>query len=198
MSSETTGESQPLKPHYHTQTDLFLWHQYQGENTNDCAAFCISIVANAFLKEARFEGSAVAREMEKLTLVTRPIPHVTIRKLPNWATLPWGISGYLQSKDIPTKLHWFASTDRLLQNIQEDRFTIVIVGDLLKGWAHAKVLYGHEPTGPQPERGYYFVDPGYPKEWSRPQHPRGVFWQQEDEFRQQWNNLFRILVDLRT
>lgn len=106
------------------------------------------------------------------------------------------MSGYLQSKNIPAKLNWFASVDHLLRNIQENRFTIVILGDLLKGWGHAKVLYGHEPTGPQPERGFYFVDPGYPKEWSRPHQPPGVFWQDENEFKQQWNGLFRILIEI--
>lgn len=187
-----------LRPQYHYTTELFLWHQYQGDNTNDCAAFSIAIVANAMLNRPQFEGFQVAREMERVTLVTSPLPHLALHKIPNWASLPWGISGYLQRKGIPAKLRWFASTDDLLRNIQEERFSIVIIGDLLKGWGHAKVLYGYEPTGPQPERGFYFVDPGYPKEYSRPRHPLGVFWQDENEFKQQWNNLFRILIELRT
>lgn len=184
------------KPHYHCQSDLFLWHQYQGDNTNDCAAFSIAIVGNAKLNQPQFDGFMVAREMETVTLVTSPLPHLTLRKIPRWASLPWGVSGYLQSKNIPAKLHWFAREDHLLRNIQEDRFSIVILGDLLKGWGHAKVLYGYEPTGPQPQRGFYFVDPGYPKEYSRPRQPLGVFWQDENEFRQQWNSLFRILIEL--
>ena len=195
-SGNSTAENH--KPHYHAATDLFLWHQYQGDNTNDCAAFSIAIVGNAFLKGSQFDGFTVAREMERPAFVTSPLPHLTIRKIRNWASLPWGVSGYLQSKNIPAKLRWFANPEDLLRNIQEDCFSIVMIGDLLRGWGHAKVLYGFEPTGPQPERGYYFVDPGYPKEWSRPQHPRGVFWQDENEFKQQWNSLFRILIEIRT
>lgn len=206
MSGNAAPENSFQQPHYHTKTDLFLWHQYQGNNTNDCAAFSIAIVGNALLNRPQFEGFKVAREMEKVTFVASPLPHLTLRKVPNWATLPWGISGYLQSKNIAAKLHWFASIDHLLRNIQEDRSTIVIIGDLLKGWGHAKVLYGYEPpspaaggvsTAPQPEQGFYFVDPGYPQEWSRPHHPRGVFWQDENEFKQQWNSLFRILIEIR-
>jgi hypothetical protein len=199
MSGGSAPESTLLQPHYRTKTDLFLWHQFQGDNTNDCAAFSIAIVGNALRNSPEFEGFKIAREMEKLAFVTSPLPHLTLRKIRGSASLPWGISGYLQSKNVPAKLNWFASTDQLLRNIQEDRFTIVIIGDLLKGWGHAKVLYGYEPpgSGSQPQQGYYFVDPGFPKEWSRPNFPQGVFWQEENEFKQQWNSLFRILIELR-
>jgi hypothetical protein len=196
MSGDSVAEDSLEKPQDHCKTDLFLWHQYQGDGTNDCAPFSIAIAGNAFLNRPQFEGFKVAREMERVTFVTSPVPHLTLRKIPGLASLPWGVSGYLQSKNIPARLNWFASVDHLLHNIQEDRFTIVILGDLLKAQGHAKVLYGYEPTGPQPERGFYFVDPGYPKEWSRPHQPLGVFWQDENEFKQQWNNLGRILIEI--
>ena len=185
-------------PRDHHQTDLFLWHQYQGKNTNDCAAFSIAIVANAVLNRPQFEGFQVAREMEKLAFIPSPLPHLALRKVPRWAAFPWGISSYLHSKNIPARLYWFASPEQLLRNIREDRFTIVILGDLRKGWGHAKVLYGYEPDGPRPERGFYFVDPGYPREWSRPHQPQGVFWQNENEFKLQWNSLFRLLIEIRS
>jgi hypothetical protein len=196
MSGNSAPADTLQKPQEHYQTDLFLWHQYQGDDTNDCAAFSIAIVGNAFLNRPQFDGFKVAREMEKLTLVTSPLPHLTLRKIPQWASLPWGVSGYLQSQHIPAKLNWFASVDHLLRNIRENRLSIVILGDLLKGWGHAKALYGYEADGPKPPRGFYFVDPGYPKEYSRPHQPLGVFWQDENEFKQQWNSLFRILIEI--
>jgi hypothetical protein len=196
MSGNSAPADTLQKPQEHYQTDLFLWHQYQGDDTNDCAAFSIAIVGNAFLNRPQFDGFKVAREMEKLTLVTSPLPHLTLRKIPQWASLPWGVSGYLQSQHIPAKLNWFASVDHLLRNIRENRLSIVILGDLLKGWGHAKALYGYEGSGPKPQHGFYFVDPGYPKEYSRPHQPLGVFWQDENEFKQQWNSLFRILIEI--
>ena len=196
MSGDAMPEDTLQKPHEHYKTDLFLWHQFQGDNTNDCAAFSIAITGNALLNRPQFEGFRVAREMERVTLVRSPLPHLTLRKIPQWAALPWGVSGYLQSQHIPAKLNWFASVDHLLRNIREERLTIVILGDLLKGWGHAKVLYGYEPAGPQPQQGFYFIDPGYPKEYSRPHQPLGVFWQDENEFKQQWNSLFRILIEI--
>jgi hypothetical protein len=218
VSGDSVSEDTLQKPHEHYKTDLFLWHQYQGDNTNDCAAFSIAIVGNAFLNRPQFDGFTVAREMERPTWVTSPLPHLTLRKIKGSASLPWGVSGYLQSQQIPAKLNWFASVDHLLRNIRDDRFTIVILGDLLKGWGHAKVLYGYEPpapataghavptslgeassgpeTEPRPQQGFYFVDPGYPKEYSRPHQPLGVFWQDENEFKQQWSSLFRILIEV--
>jgi hypothetical protein len=198
MSGNSVPEDTLQVPQDHCKTDLFLWHQYQGNDTNDCAAFSIAIVGNALANSQRFDGFTVAREMEKPTWVTSPLPHLALRKIKGSASLPWGISGYLRSKNIPAKLHWFASTDHLLRNIQEDRFTIVIIGELLKGWGHAKVLYGHEPPGPESplQQGFYFVDPGFSKGASPPRLPLGVFWQDENQFKQQWNSLFRILIEI--
>ena len=203
MSDSSTAEDRAYKPVYRMKTELFRWHQYQGRNTNDCAAFSTAIVANAILNSHRFDGYTIAREMEKLAVVSRPVPHVVIRKIRNWATLPWGVSGYLRSRGIRAKLRWFGHTEDLLRNIREDRPTIVIIGEPLlheglrpTGWGHAKVLYGFEPTGPEPERGFYFVDPGYPQTESDRQHPPGVFRQDEAEFKQQWRNMLRIYIEV--
>ena len=200
MSTESPTGPEVLKPRYHTSTDVFLWHQYQGESTNDCAPFSVAIVANAILNRPRFDGYAVAREMEKLAFVNRPLPHIALRKVPNWFTLPWGISGYLQSKGIPARLRWFGDVEGLLRNARENRLTIVIIGDLLRlrgSYAHAKVLYGFEPPGsPMVKAGLYFVDPGIEKDKSGlPRLPEGVFWQDEAEFKREWGNMLRVYVE---
>ena len=202
MNGISIARNRVHKPLCHFRTDLFRWHQYQGRDTNDCAAFSAAIVCNAVLDSRHLNGSVIAREMEKPALVSRPVPHITIRKIHMWAALPWGISGYLQSKGIRARLRWLGTTEDLLRNIREDRPTIVIIGEPFlhdgleyKGWGHAKVLYGFEPTGPQPERGFYFIDPGYPKTESHAEHPLGVFRQGETEFMQQWRHLLRLYVE---
>ena len=185
MTNDQPNESKLTQPHYHLAADLYRWHQYQGQDTNDCAAYCVAIVANALLGRAQFDGAEVAREME-----------AHWQKIPGWATLPWGISACLKSKQIPARLRWLASVEMLLRNLRENRTTIVVLGDLWQRWGHAKVLYGYEPSGPVPERGFYFVDPGYPKAWARPSHPPGVFWQDQTLFKQQWNNLLRLCIEI--
>ncbi len=190
-------------PRHHTPTDLLYWHQYQGQATNDCAAFSIAIVGNAYLNRWQFDGYSVAREMEQPQFVSTPLPHLALWKIPGWATLPWGISGYLKHRRIPARLRCSGRTERLLRNIQENRFTIVIVGEPLRheglaftGWAHAKVLYGYEPSGPEPARGFYFVDPASPKAESRSGLPQGVLGQDEVEFEKQWRNMLGLYVEL--
>ena len=210
MSGDFPTDEHMQRPFYHSTTDLFVWHQFQGDATNDCAAYSIAIVGNAVLNQLHFNGDTVAREMEQVVWVNRPVPHPTLLKFRNWATLPWGVSGYLQSKGIPARLHWQGGTQDLLRNIQEDRFTIVIIGEPLlfdgmryKGWAHAKVLYGYEPAaGPEtpiasrPRPGFYFVDPGFRKDAAGlPRLPEGVFWQDEAEFKQQWDGMLGIYIE---
>jgi len=207
MHAVRTGTDPVVKPFYHMDTDVFRWHEYQGDRTNDCAARCIAIVGNAVLGWAQFKGSDVAREMERVVWVRSPVPHPTLRKLPGWAALPWGISGYLKSEGIPARLRWLGSTEDLLRNIREDRCTIVLVGGFQDGallpWAHAKVLYGFEPLPPpdasthaRPKHGFYFVDPGFEKgQAGLPHFPEGVFWQDEAEFRKEWGGLLRVYVE---
>jgi len=207
MGNHSTTDDRSQKPFYHMPTDVFAWHQYQGKSTNDCAAYCVATVGNAILNRAQFDGDSVAREMEKLVWVHGPLPHLTIRKFPRWASLPWGVSGYLQSQGIPAKLRWMGNMEDLLRNIREDRFTIVLVAGLGRepraAWAHAKVLYGYEPpTGPEvpnltrPKHGFYFVDPGFEKGQSGlPRLSEGVFWQDEHEFRREWGNLLRVCIE---
>ena len=183
-------------------TDLFRWHQYQGDGTNDCAAYCVAILANAWFRGLHLQGSAVAQDMERPIWARAPVPHPTLHKIPHWAALPWGISGYLRRLGIPARLRWLGSTEDLLRNILNHRLTIVLVGEpfrhvrfTFRGWAHTKLLYGYEPLGPHPEKGFYFVDPGFPKEWSNPRHPAGVFRQDEGEFRKQWGRMLRLYIE---
>lgn len=190
-------------PREHTSTDLFHWHQYQGQGTNDCAAFSLAIVGNAYLKRWQFDGYTVAREMERPQFVSAPVPHLALWKIPRWATFPWGISGYLKQQRIAARLRCFGRVEGLLRNIRENRFTIVIVGEPLRhegltftGWGHAKVLYGYEPSGPEASSRFYFVDPGFPKAWSRPGLPQGVFVQDRVEFEKQWRNMLGLYVEL--
>jgi hypothetical protein len=210
MNDDSTVTDRIQKPFYHMINDVFRWHQFQGANSNDCGAYSVAIAANAILKQPRFEGSIVTAEMERLTWVSRPLPHPTVFKFHNWASLPWGISGYLQNKGIPARLRWLGQMEDLLRNIREGRITIVIIGDLLAHeglkympWGHAKVLYGYEPPGritldgsSNLRPGFYFVDPGYERRQSDLSSSlQGVFWQDEAEFKVQWGNLLRIRIE---
>jgi hypothetical protein len=210
MRDDSTGSDRIQKPFYHMTSDVFRWHQFQGNSSNDCGSYSVAIVVNAILNEWRLQGDAVAHEMEKLKWVSRPVPHPVLFKFRNWASLPWGIAGYLREQGIPARWRWLGQIEDLLRNLREERFTIVLIGDLLAHtrreytpWGHAKVLYGYEPPGgadvanvPPLRPGFYFVDPGFVKGVSDLPAPlEGVFWQDEHEFRTEWGNLLRICIE---
>ncbi len=171
-------------------TPLHKYHQYQGK-TNNCGPTSLAIVANALWGQTRLQGPRVAQELSTPRFRVHPIPHLVVRRIPNWATFPWGIVDYLRQLEIPA--HWAVggTEEKLRRNLDAEQITMVIIGELWSwrgwrytGWAHVKILYGFTPG-----RGYLFVDPA-----SRDKH--GLSWQTAEEFAQQWRNLFRSYIEV--
>jgi hypothetical protein len=178
------------------QQPLHLYHAYQGE-TNNCGPYSTAIAANGYLGQAALDPQQVAETMSHWLYQPRPLPHWSLLRLPNGATLPWGIAAFLRAQGIPARWHWHNAEERLRSNLEAGLITIVLIGDLIhfrglrwEGWAHAKVLYAHDP-----DYGYAFVDPGYEADasaWGQ----AGIFWQRLDEFREEWGKMGRITVVL--
>ena len=60
--------------------------QHQGDS-NDCGPYTTATILNALL-DLNLDGSQLAQQMDK------PVwrgPLIVIRRVPNWATFPWGI-----------------------------------------------------------------------------------------------------------
>ncbi|MGD2178058.1 MAG: hypothetical protein PVG71_09575 [Anaerolineae bacterium] len=175
---------------------VYRYHQYQGYS-NDCGPTSLAIAANALLGREAFQGPDVARQMSHVAFEWRPLPHVVIQRIPNWATFPWGIVYYLKKHDLPARWGPFGTVERLRSNLLANQITIVVVGEpwswrkgRYAGWAHVKILFGHTPG-----QGFLFVDPGHSRAddpWKR----HGLFWQEESEFLRQWRNLFRTYVEV--
>jgi len=177
---------------------LPTYHRYQ-KTSFDCGPYCLSIVANALLGEERFDPDVVAEEMNLPSVSSGPFPRPVIRRIPNWATFPWGITDYLRQHGFRANWRIRGSMDRLLSNLREQVATMVMIGEPFKfdagkyiGWAHVKALYGCEPGV-----GLAFVDPGSPKNPDDPWESEGIFWQDEESFLREWKNLFRIMIEVR-
>jgi len=177
---------------------VFRYHQYQG-NTNDCGPTSLAIAANAVRGREELEGESVAREMNRLGLAWRAFPYLMVSRVPNWATFPWGIVHYLRKRGIPARWRLFGTVARLRQNLLDDQLTIVMLGEPLRweegryrGWAHAKVVFGHIAG-----HGFLFVDPAVRRSENpdRIEH-HGLSWQREEAFLRQWGNLLRIYVEV--
>jgi len=177
---------------------VYQYHQYQGV-TNDCGPTCLAIAANAVRGREELEAVRVAQEMNRLGLAWRAFPYLAVSRIPNWATFPWGIVHTLRKRGIPARWRPFGTVERLRKNLLEDQVTIVMVGEPLRwdggryrGWAHAKVVFGHVA-----ERGFVFVDPAVRRS-SDPNRLEyhGLTWQGLEEFVRQWRNLCRVYVEV--
>ena len=182
---------------YKMTTPLHEYHSYQG-NTNDCGPHSICIVANALLGERRFDPSIVAQELNRPTVRRGPLPHIVVRRIPNWATFPWGITDFLNRHGFTAKWHLRGNADRLQDNLRADLATMVVIGEPFRfvkgkyvGWGHVKVLSGYDAL-----HGYAFVDPGSRKDPSDRWERIGIFWQEETSFSRQWARLLRVYIEV--
>ncbi len=177
---------------------VYQYHQFQGR-TNDCGPTSLAIVANAVRGREELNGERVAEEMNRLGLAWRAFPYLGLSRIPNWATFPWGMVDYLRRQGIPARWRPFGTVERLRRNLLDDRITIVMIGQLLRwergryrGWAHAKVVFGHIAG-----QGFLFVDPAVERSGeSHRLEYHGLSWQREEEFLRQWGNLLRVYVEV--
>jgi hypothetical protein len=188
---------------------VYEYYQFQGYDTNDCGPTSVAIAANALLGRQVLEGPIVAEEMSHVAFEWKPLPHLVVPRIPNWATFPWGIAHYLRKQGFRARWRPFGTLERLERNLRADLLTMVIVGEPWKwtkddpdqsrrgrwvydGWAHVKILYGQLPG-----HRLYFVDPGWNAETrTDPLERFGIFSQEEDEFLREWRNLLRIFIEV--
>jgi hypothetical protein len=170
----------------------------------------VAIAVNAFLESRELEGQTVAKEMSRVAFEWKPLPHLVVPRIPNWATFPWGIAHYLRKKGFRARWHLFGTLERLENNLRADRLTMVVLGEpwqwkkvaqdafwpwkrwAYRGWAHVKILFGQLPG-----HRLFFVDPGYATSSNvDPLSGFGLFSQTEEEFLRQWRNLLRIFIEV--
>ena len=184
---------------FHLRKPLYKYHQHQG-HSNNCAPTSLSIAANTLLGVERFRGPVVAEEMNRVAFEMRPLPHLVVRRVPNWATFPWGVVHYLRTHNFRAKWHLRGTIENLVHNLETDQITIVIGGEpflikdrRFKSWSHAKLLFGYTPG-----KGFLFVDPAHQKNPSSsdPWRRYGLSWQPEQEYLELWRKMGRIYIEV--
>lgn len=161
---------------------LVDFHQYQGRS-NDCAPHTVAIVVNALMGQKILQGDRVAKVMNRPRLRLKLVP-VVIRRVPNWATFPWGIVDALRENGIRARWRFGAGQADLEQALEQGRVPMPIIGEIkVPGlWAHVKALAEIDSV-----RGYGFVDPGHPA--------AEIAWQPREEFERLWKNLRHLLIE---
>ena len=159
------------------------FHVYQRDS-NDCGPYCVAMVANALYGAPFVNAEALSEELNR-----RGFPE----RIPNWATLPWGVVASLRRLGLRARWHLGASLRRLFTNLQQDRITIVMIGEPLhfegrawRGWSHYKIL---DAWDPERELNLGFVDPGTPD-------ATGMTWQSLKAFRRQWGWMARQIIEV--
>lgn len=151
--------------------------QYQGSR-NDCGPFSTVTVINALLG-LNLNAIDLAHEMD------RPIwrgPKFIIRRVPNWATFPWGIVDMLRSYGLEATWRLFASVDQLRQALPQGVVMMPIIGEWKPLWVHVMTLVAYDPL-----QGWGFANTQYDHHF--------ISWLSDETFRARWKALFRILIE---
>ena len=152
--------------------------QCQGQS-NDCGAFTSATVLNALLG-LNIIGDKLANEME--TPVWRGLVYL-VRKIPNSATLPWGMKDIFKIHGLKAHWHLFSSEDYLKQALTLDKILMPIIGSWKPISAHVMTLVAWDE-----EQGWGFANTQF-------QH-HDIHWVDAQKFSKQWKAMARLLVEV--
>ena len=164
-----------------------FYYRAQG-STNDCGPHATA-AALGFCTGTPVVVSALIKEMNQPHL-RLGIPPLVIRRIPNWATLPWGIVDVLREHGLKAAWRFRATEDDLRRALREDHVPLPIFGEPLRrrglrwtGWSHVAVLAGWDPA----RETYWFVDSAR----STPLTGRA-----QETFSREWQNMGCLLIQI--
>jgi hypothetical protein len=161
------------------------WHVNQGDS-NDCGPFCVTMLVNGIRDANIVNPVQLAREMEAGSGERR---YLLPQRIKGWATFPWGVVNALRRMGLQARWRAGASLERLQQNVDEDRPTVVVIGQPLAykdgkyvGWSHYKIVYAYD------DDEWAFVDPAA---------KTGVVYSYQDtgSFKKQWTAMGRLIIE---
>lgn len=161
------------------------YHVSQGDS-NDCGPHVTAMAINFCHGSRLLDAATLAREMNRPRFGGGfPV----VRRVPNWATFPWGIVDILRQHGLQASWRFGANEDDLHAALRADRIVLPIYGEPLrregwrwKGWSHVAILIGWDATAGE----YWFVDS------SRPFAPTS---RSRDDFRRLWGNMRRLVIE---
>jgi hypothetical protein len=176
MSEPEKSIADILSPHTQRLLSALQW---QGQK-NDCGPFTTATVLNA-MRGLAIEADKLARQMD------RPRwrgPLFVIRRVPNWATFPWGMVDVFRENHLYAWWDLFTRPETLKQELPGDRVLMPVIGSYKPLWAHVMTLVAWDTT-----KGWGFANTQYPD--------HDIFWLDNATFQTQWNRLGRLLIRVR-
>jgi hypothetical protein len=159
-----------------TILDALQWQK----DSNDCGPFTTATVINA-LKGANIQAKDLAQEMN------RPAwrgPLFIVRRVPNWATFPWGMVDIFRQYGLPAVWRALATEDQLKEGLSRGDVLMPIVGEWKPLWAHVMTLVAWDA-----EKGWGFANTQY--------HHHNIDWWKMPDVLRQWKNFGRLLIEIR-
>jgi hypothetical protein len=164
------------------------YHVPQGD-THDCGPHVTAMVINFCHGNNIVNAATLAREMNRPRF-GGGFPPLVVRRVPNWATFPWGIVDVLRQHDLAASWRFGANDEHLQAALREDRIVLPIYGEPLRrqgwhwnGWSHVAILIGWDPAAGE----YWFVDS------SRFFAPTS---RSHDDFIRLWGNMRRLVIEV--
>jgi hypothetical protein len=151
--------------------------QHQG-SSNDCGPYTTATVLNALL-DLNLDGDQLAQQMDK------PIwrgPRFVIRRVPNWATFPWGIVDVMQEFGIRSNWRVFESKNHLHLALSQGTILMPILGSLVPLWAHVMILVAWDH-----HKGWGFANTQF--------NHQNVYWVTDGYFTSHWNAMVHLLIE---
>ena len=160
----------------HTST-LTEKHQFQGY-TNNCGPFCTAI-AISYLTSNPVGGDQIAQEMNVIQWFKFPL---SIKRIPNSATFPWGIVEMLKKHGVKSRWHIFSNLSRVAQDISDGNLIIVLTALYRPLSAHYRLLTGVD------EKEISFIDPAY--------NQKSISCESKEAFLKKWRAAGNIFISI--
>lgn len=129
------------------------------------------MVLNA-LCNLHLDGASLARQMDTPRWFG-PLP--IIRRVPRWATFPWGVTDIFRAYGVAARWRMFGAPQQLKEALQTGAIPMLILGGWRPVWAHYLVLVAYDP-----KQGWGFADPA--------NDCQQIVWRKDSLFQKQWRN----------
>ena len=149
---------------------------FQGQS-NDCGPYTTATVLKA-IRGIELNPAELARRMDKPSWRG---PFFIVRRVPNWATFPWGIADILHEYGMKSKWRFFASPDYVFESLEKGDVVMPVIGSWRPMWAHVMTLVVWDPL-----QGWGFANTQYSHQ--------NIHWLPEETFQRQWRAMGRLVI----
>jgi hypothetical protein len=153
--------------------------QYQGQS-NDCGPFTTATVINA-LRGLNLRGEQLALHMNR-PVFRGIIP--LVRRIPNWATFPWGMVDVFREYGLKASWRLLASPQFLQESFDKGYLVMPVIGQWKPLWAHVMTLLSWDP-----DMGWGFANT------QRDDHE--IDWFSNESFLPRWKAMGRLVIVVR-